>query len=113
MTRTLTKIAACALAVGLAFPAVAADDAKMIEQAAKDAGISKTQAAKALKSYATYIQGALAKGKKVQWSGVGTFSTAKRAARTDTNPQSGDKINVSARTVVRFKADRKLDGALN
>ena len=85
---------------------------ELIAKAAQDAGISKTQASNALKSILCSIEGALAKGDKGSLVGFGTFSVAKRAARTGRNPATGQPIQIPAANVPKFKAGKKLKGAV-
>ncbi len=47
-------------------------------------------------------------GRKVVVPGFGTFSTRSRAARTGTNPATGDKIKITAKSYVRFKPGKTL-----
>lgn len=47
-------------------------------------------------------------GRKVTIPGFGTFGTRKRAARTGTNPTTGAKIKISAKTHPYFKAGKTL-----
>ena len=46
-------------------------------------------------------------------AGFGTFKTAKRAARTGRNPQTGAELKIPARTVPSFKAGAALKSAVN
>lgn len=85
---------------------------ELIAKAAQDAGISKIQASNVLKSLLSSIEGALAKGDKVSLVGFGTFSVSKRAARTGRNPATGQPIQIPAATVPKFKAGKKLKGAV-
>jgi DNA-binding protein HU-beta len=50
----------------------------------------------------------LKKGEKVMIIGFGSFSVNKRAARTGRNPQTGKKIQIKAKKVVKFKAGAEL-----
>ncbi|MEW6335062.1 MAG: HU family DNA-binding protein [Thermodesulfobacteriota bacterium] len=68
----------------------------------------KTLAKKAVNSVLDTIAGSLKKGVKVTLVGFGTFSVAKRAARTARNPQTGKPIKVKARKVPKFVAGKKL-----
>jgi len=56
---------------------------------------------------------ALRKGESVTLIGFGTFKVAKRAARTGRNPQTGDEISISERSVLTFKSSQVLRKALN
>ena len=44
---------------------------------------------------------------------AGPFKTAKRAARTGRNPQTGAELKIPARTVPSFKAGAALKSAVN
>ena len=44
--------------------------------------------------------------------GFGTFSKARRKARTGRNPQTGEAIKIKAHNVVKFKAGKKLKEAV-
>ena len=85
---------------------------ELVAKAAKDAGITKTQAASALKSILSSIERALKKGDKVSLVGFGTFSVAKRAARNGRNPATGKPIKIPAANVPKFKAGKKLKDAV-
>ena len=85
---------------------------ELVEGMASASGISKAAAEKALNGMLDSITSALSKGDKVTLVGFGTFSVAKRAARTGRNPQTGKEIKIAARTVARFKAGIKLSDAV-
>jgi nucleoid DNA-binding protein len=44
------------------------------------------------------------KGERIQLPGMGTFKVDTRSARVVRNPQTGEKLNVPAKKVVKFKA---------
>jgi DNA-binding protein HU-beta len=75
---------------------------------AEKAGLSKTDAEKALKAFTDAITEALKAGEKVALVGFGTFSVGERAARTGQNPQTGVKINIPAAKSPKFKAGKAL-----
>ena len=85
---------------------------ELVTKVAKDAGITKTQASSVLKSMLSSITRALAKGDRVSLVGFGTFSVAKRAARNGRNPATGQPIRIPAANVPKFKAGKKLKGAV-
>ena len=85
---------------------------ELVAKTAKDAGITKTQAASVLKSIISNIERALAKGDRVSFVGFGAFSVAKRAARNGRNPATGQPIRIPAANVPKFKAGKKLKGAV-
>jgi len=82
--------------------------AQLIEAIASDAKITKADATKALNATTTAITKALKKGERVALVGFGSFSVAKRAARTGRNPQTGKAIKIAAKKVAKFKAGAEL-----
>jgi DNA-binding protein HU-beta len=68
----------------------------------------KKVAEEVVKSVLDSIAGALKRGEKVTLIGFGTFSVAKRAARTGRNPQTGKAIKIKAKKVPKFAAGKKL-----
>jgi DNA-binding protein HU-beta len=80
--------------------------ADLVEKMAKDAGISKAAAGKALDSFIEGVVKSVKKGNKVALVGFGTFSVAKRKARTGRNPQTGKPIQIPARKVPKFSAGK-------
>ena len=87
--------------------------AELIDQMAKDAGISKTAAGAALDSFTANVTKTLKKKDgKITLVGFGTFSKVRRKARTGRNPQTGEAIKIKAHNVVKFKAGKKLKDAV-
>ena len=86
---------------------------ELIEAIAKESGLSKKESGKALEALTTSISKELKKKGKVQLIGFGTFETAKRAARTGKNPQTGESIKIPAAVVPKFKPGRALKEAVN
>ena len=74
--------------------------------------ISKKAANVALNTFVDSVTSALRKGDRVALVGFGTFSVAKRKARTARNPRTGETINVPARKAPKFKAGRELKKAI-
>jgi DNA-binding protein HU-beta len=86
--------------------------AELVEKMAKDAGISKAAAGKALDSFIDGVVKAVKKGNKVALVGFGTFSVSKRKARTGRNPQTGAEIKIPARKVPKFTAGKTFKDAV-
>ncbi len=87
--------------------------AELIAAMAKDAGISKAAAGKALDSFMAGVTKALKKKSgKVTLVGFGTFSKIRRKARKGRNPQTGEPIKIKATNAVKFKAGKKLKDAV-
>ena len=87
--------------------------AELVEKMAKDAGISKAAANKALSSFTTTITKALKKRNgKMTLVGFGTFSKVRRKARKGRNPQTGETIKIKASNTVKFKPGKALKDAI-
>ncbi|MCR4761982.1 MAG: HU family DNA-binding protein [Lachnospiraceae bacterium] len=87
--------------------------AELVAAIAKEAGLTKVDAEKALKAFTDTVSKELKKKGKVQLIGFGTFETAKRAARTGRNPQTGKDIKIPAAVVPKFKAGKALKDIVN
>ena len=87
--------------------------AELIDAIAKEAKLSKVDSGKALDATITAISKSLKKGEGVILVGFGSFSIAKRAARTGRNPQTGKPIKIAAKKVAKFKAGAELAKAVN
>jgi DNA-binding protein HU-beta len=86
--------------------------AELIASIGKEAKISKASAEKAINAFASSVTKALKKGDKLTLTGFGTFSVAKRRARTGRNPQTGKEIKIPATRVAKFKAGNLLKSAV-
>lgn len=86
---------------------------ELVEKIAVGAGLSKENAKKALEATVEAIKTALVEGDKVQLIGFGTFSVNERPAREGMNLRTGEKIQIKAKKVAKFKAGADLTAALN
>ena len=86
--------------------------ADLIASIGKEAKISKASAEKAINAFTNTVIKALKKGDKLALTGFGTFSVAKRRARTGRNPQTGREIKIPATRVAKFKAGNLLKTAV-
>ncbi len=78
--------------------------AQLIAAVAKNANLSKKDAANAVSATIDAIKKNVKKG--VTLVGFGTFKVVKRKARTGRNPQTGEKIRIAAKNVVKFKTGK-------
>lgn len=86
---------------------------ELIKAISEQAGLSKTDAGKALEALTGTIADAMKKGDKVQLVGFGTFETVKKAAREGKNPATGAKIKIPACVAPKFKAGKALKDMVN
>lgn len=85
---------------------------ELVEAIAKQADLSKGKAEAALKAFIETTKKTLKKGGEVQLIGFGTFSVAKRAARTGRNPQTGETIKIKASKLPKFKPGKAFKDAI-
>ncbi|UYL08759.1 HU family DNA-binding protein [Bdellovibrio sp. SKB1291214] len=78
--------------------------AQLIEKIAGETKVSKAQAETILDCAVENIKKAVKKGDDVKLVGFGTFTKAKRKARTGRNPQTGKAIKIPAAWAPKFRA---------
>lgn len=76
---------------------------EFIEAVSRKADMPKTEAKKAVSAFIDVVKEAMEEGDKVTLIGFGTFSVNERPERMGTNPQTGGKMKIAARRVVKFK----------
>lgn len=86
---------------------------ELVAKIAKEVGISKTAAEKAVNAFVEAVVTTVAKKKKVQLIGFGTFEARKRKARTGKNPRTGEPLKIAAATVPAFKAGKAFKDKVN
>jgi DNA-binding protein HU-beta len=83
--------------------------AELIEKMAKDAKITKVAAGTVLESFMGNVTKALKKrNARVTLVGFGTFQKTYRKTRMGRDPQTGKKIKIKGKNVVKFKAGKAL-----
>lgn len=85
---------------------------QLVDAMAKKSGLSKVDSKKALEAFVSVTKKSLKKGNRVSLVGFGSFSVAKRNARTGRNPQTGKAISIPAKKVAKFKAGSDLAKAV-
>lgn len=76
----------------------------LVNVVAEKAGLTKVDAKKAVDAVVCATVEAINKGERVSLVGFGTFTTATRKARKGRNPQTGAKIMIPEKKLVKFKA---------
>lgn len=82
---------------------------ELINKVAGKTGMSKKQAREAVNAVFRSIAEAVKAGKEVRLVGFGSFRVVERKAREGRNLQTGEKIKIPARKVVRFKPGQALE----
>jgi DNA-binding protein HU-beta len=86
--------------------------AELIEAVAKTTKLTKVDAELVLNSTIDTIKKSVKKGEDVTLIGFGTFTKAKRKARTGRNPQTGKEIKIPAMQVPKFRPGREFKDAV-
>lgn len=85
----------------------------MIEHIAQQADLSKAAATRALEAMIGGVKTSLKKNGSVSLVGFGTFTVAKRAARSGRNPRTNEPIRIKAAKVPKFRPGKALKDAVN
>ena len=86
---------------------------ELVIHLAQKAGLSKTDAKKALDIIFDEITKALVQGNRVEHRNFGILSLHTRKARTGRNPKTGESVQVLQKQVPFFKAGKAVKKALN
>ncbi len=81
---------------------------EFVDQVAAESGLSKGDAGNAVDAVLQVIEDTLKRGGEISFTGFGKFSVADRGARQGVNPQTGERIEISASRVPRFSAGSAL-----
>lgn len=81
---------------------------EFVDQVASESGLSQKDAGAAVDATLSVIEETLKRGGEVNFTGFGKFTVAERGARQGVNPQTGERIQISASRVPRFSAGSAL-----
>lgn len=87
--------------------------ADLVEAIYENLPFDKQKATEIMEHFIELIKEGLDKESKVMVSGFGVFEVKSKHARPGRNPQTGGKITLAARKVVKFKASQILRKFLN
>lgn len=79
---------------------------------AEKAGLDNSKAKAAIEATLEEITSQIAGGNEVRITGFGKFSTVDRPAREGRNPQTGESMQIAAKTVPKFSAGAELKKAV-
>jgi DNA-binding protein HU-beta len=85
----------------------------LVAEVAAKAGLSKSDAEKAVDTVLDTITGCLKNKDEVRLVGFGTFLVSRRAASEGRNPRTGAPIQIPASNQPKFRAGKALKEALN
>jgi DNA-binding protein HU-beta len=86
---------------------------EFVDRVAGTAGLTKTDAGKAVDAFLSTVEDVLTSGGQVNFTGFGKFSTTRRAARTGVNPRNpAQRVYIPAATVPKFTAGSALKSAV-
>lgn len=86
--------------------------AQLIEKIATECEMTKAQTERMLDTTIDTIRKAVKKGDEVKLVGFGTFTKAKRKARTGRNPQTGKAIKIPAAWYPKFRPGSEFKSLL-
>ena len=86
---------------------------ELVDTVSSKTDMKKSEASKAVDAVFDAIAEALKGGDEVRLVGFGTFSVASRAASEGRNPRTGEKIQIAASKLAKFKPGKGLRDSLN
>lgn len=86
---------------------------ELAQQVASRTGLDSSQAKAAVEATIEEITAQLKAGNEVKFTGFGKFSTVDRPAREGRNPQTGETVQIAAKTAPKFSPGAKLKQAVN
>lgn len=84
---------------------------EFVTELAARTGMSKKDADAAYDAFLEIVKESVVAGDRVNLQGVGKFKFTRRAARTGRNPNTGEDVDVPAKTYVAFQIAWKLKQA--
>ena len=85
----------------------------LIASVASSAGLSKSDATRAIESFLDAITNSLKRDEKVSIVGFGNFSVSHRKATTGRNPRTGESIQIPASKRPKFTVGKALKDSVN
>jgi DNA-binding protein HU-beta len=80
----------------------------LVDYVASKTGLTKKAAQDAIEAFIEAVMSTVAKGDSVTLTGFGTYKASHRAARNGRNPQTGEVIQIPARTVPVFRPGKEF-----
>ncbi len=87
--------------------------ADIVQKVYQKIGFSKKEASELVELVFGTLKDVLQNGEKVKISGFGNFVVREKNERVGRNPQTGEQIKISARSVLTFRPSQVLKAMLN
>lgn len=87
--------------------------ADIVDKVYEKIGFSKKEASDLVELVFDTLKNTLSNGEKIKISGFGKFEVKQKKERIGRNPQTGDRITISARRVLNFSPSQVLKAMLN
>ncbi|MBN8555827.1 MAG: integration host factor subunit alpha [Deltaproteobacteria bacterium] len=87
--------------------------ADIVDQVFEKVGLTKKEATDIVEFVFDSLKDTLKKGDKIKISGFGNFVVRKKKSRVGRNPQTGEEMTITARSVLTFKPSQVLRAILN
>jgi DNA-binding protein HU-beta len=85
---------------------------QLVDGLSQQTQLTKTTVEEVINATLDMIKKSVKKGEDVTLVGFGTFTKAKRKARSGRNPQTGKEIKIPAMTVPRFRPGKEFKEAV-
>ena len=86
--------------------------AELVARMARESGLTKADANRAVDAFTTLVTRALKKGERVKLAGFGTFLVSRRKARVVLNPTMKAPVKIPSRRTARFTSSKELRAVL-
>jgi integration host factor subunit alpha len=87
--------------------------ADIVDRIYSNTDIPKKEAVGVLEEVFKIIKSTLESGENLKISGFGNFEVKQKKDRRGRNPQTGEKMNITARKVLTFKPSKTLRSTIN
>ena len=85
---------------------------ELVRDVAERSGLGVSEAKRVVEATLKAIEDQMGAGNEVRLTGFGKFSVSHREARMGRNPQTGESMEIAAKTVPRFSAGAELKKAV-
>ena len=86
--------------------------AELVEEVANQTGLTRKTSREAVNAIISAITDSLGREEKVTLVGFGTFQVMERKAKEGRNPRTGEKLEIPAKKVPKFRAGKALKEAV-